>query len=144
MPAGGDELFASPDLPLRPSGAPQHFVDTGLLSLGLTGAARRRRAEPEADGLIRVQERYDRRVHTHLKWRSMARVTISLPQGVKDLARDSAREGESFSATVARLIEQGAAAERGARRPRYVASGDGSSDLGEAAERYLADIVDAR
>jgi hypothetical protein len=74
----------------------------------------------------------------------MDRVTISLPQSIEDLARESAREGESFSATVARLIEQGAAAERGARRPRYVASGDGPVDLGEAAERYLAHTVQAR
>jgi hypothetical protein len=74
----------------------------------------------------------------------MARVTISLPQSVEDLARESAREGESFSATVARLIEQGASADRGARQPRYVATGDGPSDLGEAAERYLADLVEAR
>jgi predicted transcriptional regulator len=74
----------------------------------------------------------------------MARVTISLPQSIEELARESAREGESFSATVARLIEQGAAAERGSRRPRYVASGDGPADLGEAAERYLADTVEAR
>jgi hypothetical protein len=36
----------------------------------------------------------------------MARRTISLPQSIEDLARESAREGESFSATVARLIEQ--------------------------------------
>jgi hypothetical protein len=74
----------------------------------------------------------------------MARRTISLPQGIEDLARDSAREGESFSATVARLIEQGARAERGARSPRYVAAGDGPDDLGRAAERYLRELVDAR
>jgi hypothetical protein len=74
----------------------------------------------------------------------MGRVTISLPQSVEELARESGREGESFSATVARLIEQGANAEHGARRPRYVASGDGPEDLGIAAERYLADLVNAR
>jgi hypothetical protein len=74
----------------------------------------------------------------------MARRTINLPQSVEDLARDSAREGESFSATVARLIEQGARAERGTRRPRYVGSGDGDSDLGRAAERYLRELTKAR
>jgi hypothetical protein len=74
----------------------------------------------------------------------MARITISLPQSIEDLARESAREGESFSATVARLIEQGARAERGARRPRYVAAGDGPEDLGRAAERYLNELVEAR
>jgi hypothetical protein len=74
----------------------------------------------------------------------VARRTISLPQSIEDLARESAREGESFSATIARLIEQGARAERGARRPRYVASGEGPEDLGEAAERYLRELVEAR
>jgi hypothetical protein len=74
----------------------------------------------------------------------MARRTISLPQGVEELARDSAREGESFSATVARLIEQGARAESGPRAPRYVSAGDGPEDLGRAAERYLRELVQAR
>jgi hypothetical protein len=74
----------------------------------------------------------------------MARRTISLPQSVEDLAREAARDGESFSATVARLIERGARAEQGTRRPRYVASGDGPADLGEVAERYLGDLVDSR
>jgi hypothetical protein len=74
----------------------------------------------------------------------MARRTISLPQGIDDLARESAHDGESFSATVARLIEQGARAERGALRPRYVAAGEGPEDLGRATERYLRELVDAR
>ncbi len=74
----------------------------------------------------------------------MARRTVSLPQSVEDVARAAARDGESFSATVARLIERGARAEQGVRRPRYVASGDGPEDLGEVAERYLAELVDSR
>lgn len=74
----------------------------------------------------------------------MPRRTISLPQGVEDLARESAREGESFSATVARLIEQGARVDQGARPPRYVGSGEGPEDLGAAAERYLRELVEAR
>jgi hypothetical protein len=70
------------------------------------------------------------------------RRTISLSQSVDELARASAQEGESFSATVARLIEQGARAERGAPRgPRYVATGVGPEDLGLMAERYLSDPV---
>ena len=72
----------------------------------------------------------------------MARRTISLPDGIEDLARASAREGESFSATVARLIEQAVRGEHGARRPRYVASGEGPDDLGRAAERYLREPVE--
>ena len=75
------------------------------------------------------------------RMRNVGRVTISLPKSIEELAREAARDGESFSATVARLIEQGAKAERGARRPRYVASGEGPADLGVAAERYLADLV---
>lgn len=72
----------------------------------------------------------------------MPRRTISISQSVDELARASARDGESFSATVARLIEQGVRAERGSyRRPRYVATGDGPEDLGRLAERYLRDPV---
>jgi hypothetical protein len=74
----------------------------------------------------------------------MARRTISLPDSVDALARESAEEGESFSATVARLIEAGAQASRGRKRPRYVATGDGPDDLGRAAERYLRELVKAR
>lgn len=74
----------------------------------------------------------------------MPRRTISLPESIEELARESARDGESFSATVARLIEQGARAEHGARRPRYVGAGEGDSDLGRAAERYLRELVNAR
>jgi hypothetical protein len=74
----------------------------------------------------------------------MTRRTISLPQSIDELARESAREGESFSATVARLIEQGARGDQSTRRPRYVASGDGPEDLGRMAEHYLRHPVDAR
>lgn len=74
----------------------------------------------------------------------MPRRTISLPQSIDELARDSAREGESFSATIARLVEQGARAESGAHAPRYVAAGEGPKDLGEAAERYLSEPLPTR
>lgn len=74
----------------------------------------------------------------------MPRRTISLPQSVEDLARESALEGESFSATVARLIERGARVEGQVARPRYVAAGEAESDLGREAERYLRNVVAAR
>lgn len=74
----------------------------------------------------------------------MARRTVNLPDGVEALARESAGEGESFSATVARLIEEGARATRGCRRPRYVGSGEGPDELGRFAERYLRELVSAR
>jgi hypothetical protein len=74
----------------------------------------------------------------------MSRRTVYLPDSVEELAREATEAGESFSATVARLIEEGARRTRGRRRPRYVASGEGPSDLGRAAERYLREPVDAR
>ena len=73
----------------------------------------------------------------------MARRTISLPQSIEDRARESAREGEAFSATVARLIERGrprraprtpSAVRRIGRRPRGSRS---------APERYLRELVEA-
>ena len=38
----------------------------------------------------------------------MARRTINLPDSVETIAREAAENGESFSATVSRLIVQGA------------------------------------
>jgi hypothetical protein len=78
------------------------------------------------------------------KGNQMARRTVNLPDSVEALAREAAESGESFSATVSRLIEQGAHASRGWKPPRYVASGEGPDDLGRAAERYLSELVPAR
>jgi hypothetical protein len=74
----------------------------------------------------------------------VARRTVNLPDSVEALARDAAESGESFSATVSRLIERGVLASRGPSAPRYVGSGDGPDDLGRAAERYLREPVKAR
>jgi hypothetical protein len=74
----------------------------------------------------------------------MARRTVNLPDSVEELARDSAESGESFSATVSRLIEQGVHASHPRKAPPYVAAGDGPADLGLAAERYLRDLVKVR
>lgn len=74
----------------------------------------------------------------------MTRRTITLPDSVDALAREAAASGESFSATVSRLIVQGAEASHGRKPPRYVAAGDGPADLGRAAERYLSKLVTAR
>jgi hypothetical protein len=74
----------------------------------------------------------------------MARRTVNLPDSVDQLAREHAREGESFSATVARLIEAGVRSDGGRRVPRYVGSGEGPDDLGRLAESYLRDLVAAR
>jgi hypothetical protein len=51
--------------------------------------------------------------------------------------RENALEGESYSATVARLIDVGARALNGPRRPSYVGIGEGPEDLGVNAEEYL-------
>ncbi len=74
----------------------------------------------------------------------MSRRTVYLPDSIEELARAASGTGESFSATVARLIEEGARGTRGHRRPRYVASGEGPADLGRQAERYLREPVKAR
>ena len=75
---------------------------------------------------------------------AVVRRTVNLPDSVEELAREHAEEGESFSATVARLIEAGARATGRRRSPRYVGSGDGPDDLGRLAERYLREPVAAR
>ena len=73
---------------------------------------------------------------------AMARRTIYLPESVEKLARDNAREGESFSATVARLIEEGARADGKREMPSYVGAGaEGPDDLGINDEKYLRLIV---
>jgi len=74
----------------------------------------------------------------------MVRRTVSLPDAVDTRARELAREGESFSATVARLLEEGARSLEGPRRPSYVGVGDGPDDLGRRAEEYLRELVESR
>jgi hypothetical protein len=73
----------------------------------------------------------------------MARRTINLPEPTDALVRELARDGESFSATVSRLIEAGARSLQGPKRPVYVAAGDGPEDLGVKAEDYLRAPVTA-
>ncbi len=74
----------------------------------------------------------------------MARRTVNLPDSIEALARSLAEDGESFSATVSRLIEAGARATRGRRRPSYVGMGEGPEDLARDAERYLRELVTIR
>jgi hypothetical protein len=75
---------------------------------------------------------------------SVARRTINLSDSVEARAREAAESGESFSATVSRLIVQGTTSARGPKVPRYVAVGEGPNDLGRAAERYLSKLLPAR
>jgi hypothetical protein len=67
----------------------------------------------------------------------VARRTINLPEPTEALVRELARDGESFSAAVSRLIEAGARSVQGAKRPAYVAAGEGPDDLGLKAEDDL-------
>ena len=73
----------------------------------------------------------------------MARRTVNLPDSVEALARAAADEGESFSATVARLIEAGARASGADLPDSYIASGEGPEDLGRRVEHYLEQLVSA-
>jgi hypothetical protein len=74
----------------------------------------------------------------------MARRTVNLPESVEAVARAAAKGGESFSATVSRLIVEGAGATGASTPPSYVGSADGPDDLGRAAERYLGELVPSR
>lgn len=74
----------------------------------------------------------------------MVRKTITLPESTVELVRDQAREGESFSATVARLIEEGARLRSDGRTPAYVGSGEGPPDLSLRVEEYVREAIEAR
>ena len=74
----------------------------------------------------------------------MRRTTISLPDSIDALIRRKQHRGESFSAAVARLIEEG---ERKAARgeiPEWMTLSDdddtGPSDLSINAEKYLREL----
>jgi hypothetical protein len=74
----------------------------------------------------------------------MPRRTINVPPRIDAQVREMARERESFSAAVVRLIEAGIRNEGRRRPPTYVATGDGPEDLSEKAELYLKEIIEAR
>ncbi|MGH2698121.1 MAG: hypothetical protein ACRDJL_02835, partial [Actinomycetota bacterium] len=71
----------------------------------------------------------------------MARRTVSLPDSTEALVRRMANDGESFSATVTRLIEAGAKSLEGRRSVSYAGAGEGPEELGRKAEAYLEDLV---
>jgi predicted CopG family antitoxin len=68
---------------------------------------------------------------------AMPRKTIYLPEDVERTVRDHAAEGESFSATITRLIELGAREDDYQVPLDYIGSGEGPGDLGINAEKYL-------
>lgn len=74
----------------------------------------------------------------------MARRTLNLPDSIEELVRENAREGESFSAAAARLIQEGASTGGSKKPPRYVGAGRGPRDLGRLAETYLRELIVSR
>jgi hypothetical protein len=66
---------------------------------------------------------------------------VDLPDALERRVCSLQREGESFSAVVARLLEHGVRAAE--RKPRYIGAGDGPTDLGRRAEEYLRELVEA-
>jgi hypothetical protein len=72
----------------------------------------------------------------------VVRRTVTLPDSTDQRVRELANEGESFSAAVARLLDEGARAVKAKPVPSYVRSGDsGLGDLGINAEKYLDEIL---
>lgn len=71
----------------------------------------------------------------------MVRKTVTLPESTVKLVRASAREGESFSAAVTRLIEEGARLATEGKVPSYVGSGEGPGDLSQRVEEILAQLA---
>jgi len=68
---------------------------------------------------------------------TMARRTVYLPDSIEALVREHAREGESFSATLVRLIELGALTGNEEDWPDWIGSGEGPGDLSINLEKYL-------
>ena len=71
----------------------------------------------------------------------MVRRTISLSTAVDQKILKLAEEEGSYSAAVARLVEEGARREGNATRPSWIGSGEGPRDLGRNAEKYLKDAL---
>lgn len=67
----------------------------------------------------------------------MPRRTIYIPDSAEELVREHSHEGESFSATVVRLILLGALGDDRDSRPDWIGSFEGPGDLGINAEKYL-------
>lgn len=68
---------------------------------------------------------------------TVPRRTIYLPADVEEVVREHAVEGESFSATIVRLVELGAREDEHHVPLDYIGAGEGPGDLGINAEKYL-------
>jgi len=70
----------------------------------------------------------------------MVRRTVTLPDELDTRVRDTANEGESFSAAVARLLEAGLSEDR--ERLAWIGSGDsGDPELAFKVEEVLAELA---
>ena len=68
----------------------------------------------------------------------MPRRTIYLPDTTEEMLREHARKGESFSATIVRLVELGVREDEHQVPLDYIGAGNsGLPDLGINAEKYL-------
>lgn len=70
----------------------------------------------------------------------MVRKTVTLPESTVRLVRERQHDGESFSAAVARLIEEGARLVAEGNIPSWIGSGEGSGDLSLRDEEILREI----
>jgi len=68
---------------------------------------------------------------------TVARRTIYIPDSIEDLVRKHSLEGESFSATIVRLVELGALDDDRESWPEWIGSFEGPGDLGINLEKYL-------
>lgn len=71
----------------------------------------------------------------------MTRRTISIPDSVDQLIKELREEGESYSATVTRLVEGGARSAGKRRKLSFVGIGEGPEDFGINAEKYLRELA---
>ncbi len=71
----------------------------------------------------------------------MVRRTISIPPAVDRKIQRIAEEEGSYSAAVARLVEEGTKRLGKIERPSYIGSGEGPRDLGINAEKYLREAA---
>jgi hypothetical protein len=69
--------------------------------------------------------------------KTMPRRTIYLPDETEKAVRERAILNESFSATIVRLLELGIQADENLPPLDYFGAGEGPSDLGINAEKYL-------
>jgi dsDNA-specific endonuclease/ATPase MutS2 len=70
----------------------------------------------------------------------MVRKTVTLPESTVELVRDRQLDGESFSAAVARLIEEGARLVSEGSVPSWIGSGEGTGDLSQRVEEILKEL----